>query len=79
MFGFRRYHEGDTCPACGKRKLYAATGYSVLTLGRPKPWLLCEGYPRCGFATRRIAPTPHRREQQPAGVATAPLGFRLFR
>jgi hypothetical protein len=58
MIGFRRYHAGDTCPECGKRKLYAATGRSLFTFGRPRPWLLCEGHPRCGFATRRIASCP---------------------
>ncbi len=55
VIGFRHYHEGDICPECGKRKLIAVVGRSLLTLGRLKPWLVCDGHPRCGFATRRIA------------------------
>ncbi len=62
MIGFRHYHEGDVCPECGKRKLMAVVGRGLFSylfsFGKPQPWLMCEGYPRCGFATRRIAKTP---------------------
>jgi len=49
-----RWRVGDPCPHCGK-PLAAGTGRSIVTLGRRVPWLRCEGWPRCDFATRRIA------------------------
>jgi len=66
MFGFRKYHEGDTCPECSKRELMAITGRSLVTFGHPALWLVCDGYPRCGFATRRIlknAPEANDKQQ----------------
>lgn len=58
MFGFRRYHEGDTCPDCCKGKLEHGTAVSITTLWRRREWLRCDRHPRCGFATRRIARDP---------------------
>jgi len=43
MVWFKRWHEGDTCPDCGKRRLVAAIGRSILTLGHPAQRLICEG------------------------------------
>lgn len=68
MFKFRKYKEGDTCPECGKRKLVAITGHSLLTFGLPAPWLICGGHPRCGFATMRIARKPVTANDNPSAL-----------
>lgn len=68
MFSFWKYHEGDTCPECGKRKLVAITGHSLVTLGRSAHWLVCEGYPRCGFASLKKSNVPHKHASDRSAV-----------
>ncbi len=49
------WRAGDPCPHCGK-PLAFGHGRSIVTLGRPVPWLRCEGWPKCEFSTQRIRP-----------------------
>jgi hypothetical protein len=72
IFKWKSWREGDACPDCSKGKLVAVNARSVLTLGRLVPYLLCDGYPRCGFATRRIASGPETKKG-PAGFPAGPL------
>lgn len=46
-----RLRNGDPCPRCGK-PLMLVSGRSLMTLFRRCLWLLCQGAPKCGFATR---------------------------
>jgi hypothetical protein len=52
-----RWRSGEACPVCGK-PLELGRGRSVLTLGRPVPWLRCTGWPKCDFSTRRVTTLP---------------------
>jgi len=59
------------CPHCGK-PLCVRYGASIATLFRRRPWLVCEGWPRCDYAKIRRTRAPWWRRRRDTGDQIAP-------